>query len=180
MGKWWVHELYVLTIIISLPTLINWGIAIILGYEWYGIMDQKNLWFSVKNWGGTWININPSRFGVQGSRVLALPIWVCRKWREGGRQFMTFYCWRKSTDSDCIQNVIDMQWILIGKRLKKTMERSTHFEWENSLFLWPFSSSLFCMFTRGYANPWMMFFAFFAVDWVIEDGEFSIQWLVLS
>jgi len=32
------------------------------------------------------------------------------------------------------------------------MERSTHFSWENPLFLWPFSIA-FCMFTRGYLLP---------------------------
>jgi hypothetical protein len=31
------------------------------------------------------------------------------------------------------------------------MERSTHFLWENPLFLWPFSIA-FCMFTRGYSG----------------------------
>ena len=51
--------------------------------------------------------------------------------------------------------VITLWWTNIA------MERSTHFEWENPLFLWPFSIA-FCRFTRGYSNylpscgmPWL-------------------------
>ena len=44
------------------------------------------------------------------------------------------------------------------------MERSTIFEWENPLFLWPFSIA-FCMFTRGYPQKPM-----------VDVGNFLILW----